>query len=58
MASLTVGSLNFPKQASIDDPDMVKGLASTMLEKGIKPELEIFETGMINYELYLHKENP
>jgi 3-keto-5-aminohexanoate cleavage enzyme len=55
MASLTVGSLNFPKQASINSPDMIRSLAEKMLQNGIKPELEIFETGMINYALYLQK---
>lgn len=55
MASLTLGSMNFPKQASVNEPEMIMGLASKMLEKGIMPELEVFETGMINYGLYLIK---
>jgi uncharacterized protein (DUF849 family) len=55
MASLTLSSLNFNKQASINSPDMIKSLAKKMLEKNIKPELEIFDLGMINYAKYLHK---
>lgn len=48
MASLTMGSLNFPNQASVNTPDMIQGLALKMKEKGIIPEIEIFELGMIN----------
>ena len=55
MASLTLSSLNFNNQASINPPDMIKALAEKMLEKGIKPELEVFDIGMINYAKYLIK---
>ena len=55
MASLTLGSLNFPKQASINDPEMIMKLAEKMKEKGIMPELEIFDTGMVNTARYLHR---
>jgi len=48
MASLTLGSLNFPNQASINTPEMIEKLAFKMKEKGIIPEVEIFEIGMIN----------
>ena len=53
MASLTPASMNFAKSASVNSPDMVTRLAQKMLEKGIKPEFEIFDTGMINYAKYL-----
>ncbi len=53
MASLTLSSLNFNKQASINSPDMIKKLAGKMLDNGIKPELEAFDLGMINYAKYL-----
>lgn len=53
MASLTLGSLNFPKQASINDPEMIFKLAGKMKEKNIMPELEIFDTGMVNTAKYL-----
>lgn len=55
MASLTIGSMNFPKQASLNSPHMIKKLASVMLEREIKPELEIFETGMINFANYMRR---
>jgi uncharacterized protein (DUF849 family) len=53
MASLTLGSLNFPKQASVTDPDMIRRLAGAMHEAGIVPELEIFDMGMLDYAHYL-----
>ena len=53
MGSLTLSSLNFNKQASINTPEMIKGLARKMLKRGIKPELEVFDLGMINYAHYL-----
>lgn len=49
MASLTLGSLNFPTGPSVNSIEMVSNLASIMLEKGIKPELEAFDPGMINF---------
>jgi 3-keto-5-aminohexanoate cleavage enzyme len=53
MASLTLGSLNFPKQASVNDPDMIRRLAERMKERGIVPELEIFDLGMADYAAHL-----
>lgn len=53
MASLTLGSLNFPKQASVNAPDMIRQLAEKMLTQGIVPELEVFEQGMIDFSTYL-----
>jgi len=51
--SLTLSSLNFNKQASMSTPGMIQDLARKMMEKGIKPELEVFDLGMINYAKYL-----
>lgn len=53
MGSLTLSSLNFNKQASVNSPDMIKALAQKMVDLGIKPELEAFDIGMINYAKYL-----
>jgi uncharacterized protein (DUF849 family) len=53
MASLTVGSLNFPKHPSVNSMETIKKIASTMVEKKIVPELEIFEPGFINTSKYL-----
>lgn len=55
MASLTVGSMNFPRQASVNSPDTIMGLAEKMLENSIKPEIEIFEVGMLDYTKYLFR---
>ncbi len=55
MASLTLSSLNFQNSVSINSPEMIQKLAAKMLEKGIKPELEAFDSGMVNYAKYLHK---
>ena len=53
--SLTLSSLNFNKEASVNSPEMIQALARKMLEKGIRPELEVFDLGMINYAKYLIK---
>src|SRR5689334_2683465 len=53
LASLTLGSLNFPKQASVNEPEMIAKLAHAMAERGIIPELEIFDFGMLDYAHYL-----
>ena len=55
MASLTLSSLNFNNQASINEPEMIMKLAEKMNENDIKPELEVFDLGMINYSKYLIK---
>jgi uncharacterized protein (DUF849 family) len=57
MGSLTLSSLNFNKTASINSPEMVTNLAKRMKEKGIVPELEVFDIGMINYAKYLEKKS-
>ena len=53
--SLTLSSLNFNKEASINSPRMIQALAKKMLENGIRPELEAFDLGMLNYARYLIK---
>jgi len=55
MGSLTLSSLNFNKIASMNSPEMIQNLANKMKEKGIVPELEAFDAGMINYAKYLIK---
>ncbi len=55
MASLTLGSLNFLSGASINTIDMVERLAMVMKEKNIKPELEVFDSGMVNLAKYLER---
>jgi len=53
LASLTLGSLNFPGQASVNEPQMIRRLAERMAERGITPELELFDLGMADYLVYL-----
>jgi uncharacterized protein (DUF849 family) len=46
MASLTLGSLNFRDQASVNAPGTILELARRMRDVGIRPELEVFDSGM------------
>lgn len=55
MASLTLGSLNFITGPSINSLDMIQELAMIMKEKGIKPEMEVFDSGMVNVAKYLER---
>jgi 3-keto-5-aminohexanoate cleavage enzyme len=47
MASLTVGSNNFPTRVYENSPDLVDWLASEMKAHGIKPEIEAFDLSHI-----------
>jgi uncharacterized protein (DUF849 family) len=49
MASLTLSSLNFAKAASLNEPETIRFLAKRMQERGICPELEVFDLGMIHF---------
>ncbi|MFR0691509.1 3-keto-5-aminohexanoate cleavage protein [Enterobacterales bacterium AE_CKDN230030158-1A_HGKHYDSX7] len=53
MASLTLSSLNFSRSASVNSPEMIQRLAERMAEVGVRPELEVFDAGMLNYAHYL-----
>ena len=55
MASLTLGSLNFLTGPSSNAIHTIERLAMCMRENDIKPELEIFDTGMINLAKYLER---
>lgn len=55
LASLTLSSLNFFSQASLNAPDTIKQLAANIREAGAKPELEVFDLGMMNYLHYLQR---
>lgn len=48
LASLTLTSLDFPTGTSQNSPDMVIALGEKMVARGIKPELECFDFGMIS----------
>ena len=55
MGSLTLSSLNFNRISSMNSPEMIQGLANEMKSRGILPELEAFDAGMINYAKYLER---
>ncbi len=47
MASLSVGSVNFPTRVYDNAPDLVDWLAGEMLRYEIKPEIEAFDLSHI-----------
>ena len=55
MASLTLGSMNFLDQPSLNSPADIKDLAARITAAGAVPELEVFDTGFINKANYLIK---
>jgi len=55
LASLSLGSFNFPATISSNPPEEIIQLAEIMKDKGIKPELEVFEPGMLSFALHLVK---
>lgn len=57
MASLTLSSMNFASDSSINTPEDIQKLAQMMKKKQILPELEVFDLGMINYAKYLIKKD-
>jgi len=55
MASFTTGSSNLPGMIYENSPQFIQFLAKVFQETGVKPEIEVFETGMINNALFLVK---
>jgi len=53
MGSLTMSSLNFPSGTSVNQPNMILSLIDEMNRYGVQPEIECFDTGMLNYTNYL-----
>jgi uncharacterized protein (DUF849 family) len=56
LASLTLSSLNFMTGPSVNAPETIRGLVRIMRDRGIVPELEIFDLGMLNFAAVLQKE--
>lgn len=56
MASLTTGTVNFGDSVFYNPPTLIKSLAQEMKNLGIKPEMEIFDVGMIANAKKLIKE--
>jgi uncharacterized protein (DUF849 family) len=48
MASLTLSSLNFSREPSVSAPEVISSLAQGITRAGIVPELEVFDSGMVN----------
>ncbi|MFV0386706.1 3-keto-5-aminohexanoate cleavage protein [Paracoccus sp. (in: a-proteobacteria)] len=55
MASLSVGSNNFPTRVYENPPDLVEWLASEMLKYDVKPEIEAFDLSHILLAAAMHK---
>ena len=55
MASFTTGSNNLPGIVYENSPEFIEFLAGVFKETGVRPEIEVFETGMISNALYLQK---
>lgn len=56
MASLTVGSNNFPTRVYENPPDLVDWLASEMRRYDIKPEIEAFDLSHIHQAAKMNRE--
>ncbi len=56
MATLDCGTLNFGgDEVFMNTENTIKYFAQKMIERGIKPELEVFDKSMIDMALRLHK---
>jgi 3-keto-5-aminohexanoate cleavage enzyme len=55
MASLTCGTVNFGEGVFWNPPNLITGFARRMKELGVRPEIEVFEAGMIQNALNLVK---
>lgn len=56
MASLTVGSNNFPSRVYENAPDLVDWLASEMREHQVKPEIEAFDLSHIHQAAAMNRD--
>lgn len=55
IASITTGSNNLPGIIYENSPQLIQFLAGIFREYAVKPEIEVFEAGMINNALFLVK---
>ncbi|MEO0828861.1 MAG: 3-keto-5-aminohexanoate cleavage protein [Pseudomonadota bacterium] len=56
MASLSVGSNNFPTRVYENPPDLVDWLAAEMSEHGVMPEIEAFDLSHIHQAVAMHRD--
>lgn len=55
MASLNTGSINFGDEVFLNLPKAIEMLAAEMKKLGVKPEIEVYDYGMLEYSLKLMK---
>lgn len=53
MATLTTGTVNFGSEVFFNSQPYIEGIAQALLDNGVKPEIEIFDVGMIDNALRL-----
>ena len=57
MATLDCGTLNFGgDEIFVNTENTIKNFGKVMIEKGVKPEIEVFDKGMIDYAIRFAKE--
>ncbi len=56
MATLTTGSVNFGGDIFVNSPADIEQFAKTIQQVGVKPEIEVFDSGMITTALRLLKQ--
>lgn len=56
MATLSTGSVNFGDDLFVNTMDNIRTFAKTMIQYGVKPEIEAFDSGMVQNALALVKE--
>lgn len=56
MATLTTGSVNFGDEVFVNRPPDVRAIAARLREFAVKPEVECFDTGMVDAALRLAKD--
>jgi len=56
MATLNLGTMNFGDEVFYNTPNFIKKIALKMKELDIKPELEVYDVGMLEMIEYLVKE--
>ena len=52
ICSLDIGSVNFPHRAFVNSPEWGRSAAIQMRESGVKPEIEVFDTGHIRQAIH------
>lgn len=56
MATLTTGSVNFGEDVFLNSPPMIRAIAARQRQFGVKPEIECFDSGMVDAALRLMRD--